>query len=122
MSRTAGPSRRNFLKLGAAAMAGASATPGEAAETVAKADPAAALDHLVVIMFENRSFDNLLGHLYPPQQVSNGQSFDGVGNGGFANPSPSGNIAAHISDEVPSTYDQAYTLQRLGPGCSDSAR
>ena len=28
------------------------------------ADPKHALDHIVVIMFENRSFDNLLGYLY----------------------------------------------------------
>ncbi|MDH6435426.1 phospholipase C [Streptomyces sp. SAI-144] len=26
-----------------------------------------ALDHLVVMMFENRSFDNLLGRLYEPR-------------------------------------------------------
>ena len=25
-----------------------------------------ALDHVVVVLFENRSFDNVLGHLYGP--------------------------------------------------------
>ena len=34
-----------------------------------------ALDHVVVVMFENRSFDNLLGRLYQPGEVG---SFDGV--------------------------------------------
>ena len=34
-----------------------------------------ALDHVVVIMFENRSFDNLLGRLYEPGEVA---SFEGV--------------------------------------------
>ena len=28
-----------------------------------------ALDHVVVVMFENRSFDNLLGRLYQPDEV-----------------------------------------------------
>lgn len=97
MTETAGPSRRSFLKLGAAAMAGASTSPATAgAEDTPKANPGGALDHLVVIMFENRSFDNLLGQLYPPGQLPDGQSFDGVGNGSFANPSPSGEIAAHV--------------------------
>jgi hypothetical protein len=33
-----------------------------------------ALDHVVVVMFENRSFDNLLGRLYQPGEVA---SFEG---------------------------------------------
>ena len=33
------------------------------------------LDHVVVVMFENRSFDNLLGRLYQPGEV---ESFEGV--------------------------------------------
>ena len=33
------------------------------------------LDHVVVVMFENRSFDNLLGRLYEPGEV---ESFEGV--------------------------------------------
>ncbi len=34
-----------------------------------------ALDHVVVVMFENRSFDQLLGRLYQPGEV---KSFEGV--------------------------------------------
>ena len=35
-------------------------------------------DHVVSVMFENRSFDNMLGYLYQPNQVPHGQQFDGV--------------------------------------------
>ena len=38
-------------------------------------DRSRALDHVVVVMFENRSFDNLLGRLYGPGDV---ESFEGV--------------------------------------------
>jgi phospholipase C len=44
-----------------------------------------ALDHVVVLMFENRSFDNLLGRLYAPGDV---QSFDGVIGKDLKNPIP----------------------------------
>ncbi len=27
------------------------------------------LDHIVVVLFENRSLDNVLGHLYRPEDV-----------------------------------------------------
>ena len=37
-------------------------------------DRSHALDHVVVVMFENRSFDNLLGRLYGPGEVA---SFEG---------------------------------------------
>jgi len=44
-----------------------------------------ALDHVVVIMFENRSFDNLLGRLYQPGEVA---SFEGVTGKELSNPIP----------------------------------
>src|SRR6516164_8224716 len=44
-----------------------------------------ALDHIVVIMFENRSFDNLLGRLYEPGEVA---SFEGVAGRDLSNPVP----------------------------------
>jgi phospholipase C len=44
-----------------------------------------AIDHIVAIMFENRSFDNLLGRLYQPGEVA---SFDGVAGREFSNPIP----------------------------------
>jgi phospholipase C len=44
-----------------------------------------ALDHMVVVMFENRSFDNLLGRLYEPGEVP---SFEGVLGKDLSNPVP----------------------------------
>ena len=43
-------------------------------------------DHVVTVMFENRSFDNLLGHLYEPGEVA---SFEGVVGKDLSNPIPS---------------------------------
>jgi phospholipase C len=48
-------------------------------------DRSHALDHVVVVMFENRSFDNLLGHLYEPGEVA---SFAGVAGLDLSNPVP----------------------------------
>ena len=45
----------------------------------------AALDHVVVLMFENRSFDNVLGRLYEPGEVA---SFEGVLGKELLNPIP----------------------------------
>ena len=44
-----------------------------------------ALDHVVVVLFENRSFDNMLGHLYGPED---GRTFEGVIGKGLGNPIP----------------------------------
>jgi phospholipase C len=54
-------------------------------------------DHLVAVMFENRSFDNLLGYLYSPGKVPEGQTFSGVANGTYSNPGPDGRqVTAHV--------------------------
>ena len=44
-----------------------------------------AIDHVVVVMFENRSLDNLLGRLYQPGEVA---SFEGVAGRDLSNPVP----------------------------------
>jgi phospholipase C len=50
------------------------------------ADPADhRLDHLVVLMFENHSFDSLLGYLYSPAERP---QFEGVQRGSLTNPVP----------------------------------
>src|SRR5579862_5238595 len=58
-----------------------------------------ALDHVVVMVFENRSFDNLLGRLYEPGEV---RSFEGVLGKDLSNPVPewaehaaAGNVVAY---------------------------
>jgi phospholipase C len=48
-------------------------------------DRSHALDHIVVVLFENRSLDNVLGHLYGP---GDGKSFDGVIGKDLSNPIP----------------------------------
>src|SRR5215475_8435332 len=48
-------------------------------------DRSNALDHIVVVMFENRSFDNLLGRLYQPEEI---QTFEGVTGKALVNPIP----------------------------------
>ena len=45
-------------------------------------------DHVVVLMLENRSFDNMLGYLYAPVEVPRGQTFDGVIGKHLSNPLP----------------------------------
>jgi len=78
--------RRTFMKSAGALAAGA-AVPGVAAaqNATSVADRQHALDHVVVIMFENRSFDNLLGRLYQPGEV---KSFEGVIGKNLKNPIP----------------------------------
>ena len=48
-------------------------------------DRSNAMDHMVVVLFENRSLDNVLGHLYGP---GDGKTFEGVIGKGLSNPIP----------------------------------
>lgn len=72
-----------------------------------------ALDHLVVMMFENRSFDNLLGRLYEPGEVA---SFEGVLGKNLSNPIPE--WAADGAERGKVHYDVAATMNTpsLDPG------
>lgn len=68
-------------------------------------------DHLVVLMFENRSFDNIFGYLYGPHgtSVPAGQQFEGLGPG-VANRSADGTqIPAH---PYTGTTDDIYSEPR----------
>lgn len=60
--------------------------------------PTGAFDHVVVVMFENRSFDNVLGWLYRPEEVPVGSSFDGLHQGTYSNPAPgtTQTVPAHV--------------------------
>jgi len=53
---------------------------------LAAAERSNKFDHVVSVMFENRSFDNLLGRLYEPGEVA---SFEGVIGKDLRNPIPS---------------------------------
>jgi hypothetical protein len=50
-----------------------------------KPDTPHAIDNIVVVLFENRSFDNVLGRLYGPED---GKNFDGVIDKDLSNPIP----------------------------------
>jgi len=49
----------------------------------------ASVDHVVVLMLENRSFDHMLGFLYPGNVSPSGQPFDGL-TGTESNPGSDG--------------------------------
>lgn len=112
-----GSTRRDFLKLGGAAAAGAVVAGGagaaagaaighsmgfaEGAEDFAALTPRekAGFDHLVVVMGENRSFDNLLGWLYTDKNLPDDQTFDGLAFGQYSNVAPDGTVVdAHVYD------------------------
>ena len=108
-------SRRDFLKVGGLAAAGlvvggavgaaAGATVGhalgyrEGAQDYGALSPRSVpgFDHVVVLMGENRSFDNMLGWLYTSENLPAGETFDGLAFGDYANLAPTGErIAAHV--------------------------
>ena len=88
LARDARLSRRTVLR----GMAGASLATRLGSARVAASDPLATFDHIVVLMLENRSFDNLLGYLYEPGAVPRGQAFEGVAGKQLSNPIPAGAI------------------------------
>ena len=66
-----------------------------------------AMDHVVLVIFENRSLDNLLGHLYGPDD---GKAFEGVLGKDLSNPVPdwaehqppdgSGRVPLHVGTDM----------------------
>ena len=103
--------RRKLTKL-AGAMAASAAIPGVAAAQDAKpvADRQNALDHVAVVMFENRSFDHLLGRLYAPGEV---KSFEGVIGKDLKNPIPE--WAEHGADRKFISYGVAPNMNTPHP-------
>jgi phospholipase C len=120
------PTRRDFIKAGAAAAGAAMLSSclggGGGADAPpllggVEVDPLTRFAHLVVVMFENRSFDNLLGYLYaegavpadwPPQvrlppALSAGQSFDGLYGKALYNEDGKAKIHAHPHPFSPSS-------------------
>lgn len=84
-------SRRDFLKLAGASLA--FGTLGSSFPTFLKNKEVVngldKFDHIVVLMMENRSFDNILGYLYTPEDPPpNGQTFEGVAYHNLSNPVP----------------------------------
>jgi phospholipase C len=69
-----------------------------------------ALDHVVVVLFENRSLDNMLGHLYAPED---GKTFEGVIGKELSNPIPE--WAEHGADRKVVPYRVATDMDSPNP-------
>ena len=69
-----------------------------------------ALDHVVVVVFENRSLDNVLGRLYGP---GDGKSFEGVIGKDLTNPIPE--WAEHGADRKVVPYTVATDMDSPNP-------
>ena len=69
-----------------------------------------ALDHIVVVVFENRSLDNLLGRLYG---TGDGKTFEGVIGKDLTNPIPE--WAEHDADRKVVPYTVATDMDSPNP-------
>ena len=74
------------------------------------ADRSHAMDHVVVVLFENRSLDNVLGHLYGPED---GKTFEGVIGKDLSNPIPE--WAEHGADRKVVPYGVATDMDSPNP-------
>jgi phospholipase C len=77
---------------------------------MARPDRSDALDHIVAVMFENRSLDNLLGRLYEPGEV---KSFEGAIGKKLSNPIP--DWAEHGANRKAVPYGVAKTMDTPNP-------
>ena len=73
-------------------------------------DRSRAMEHIVVALFENRSLDNVLGHLYGP---GDGKDFDGVIGKDLSNPIPA--WAEHGADRQVVPYTVATDMDSPNP-------
>jgi phospholipase C len=73
----------------------------------------ASVNHVVVLMLENRSFDHMLGFLYPGNVSPSGQPFDGLA-GTESNPDKSGQPVTVFKIEP--TTPNAYYMPGADPG------
>jgi phospholipase C len=69
-----------------------------------------ALDHVIVVVFENRSLDNVLGRLYGPDD---GKTFEGVLGRDLSNPIPE--WAEHGADRKVVPYTVATDMDSPNP-------
>jgi phospholipase C len=76
-----------------------------------------ALDHVVVVVFENRSLDNVLGRLYGP---GDGKTFDGVTGKDLTNPIPE--WAEHGADRKVVPYTVATDMDSPNPDTGRNTR
>ncbi|MGN7860314.1 alkaline phosphatase family protein [Microbacterium sp. 22303] len=124
-------SRRDFLRLGGLTAAGAVVGGGagaaagyalgqhngfaEALDDYGALAPrhAPGFDHIVVVMGENRSFDNLLGYLYTKENLPEGKDFEGLAFGEYHNELDGVRYDAHVYE---GPTDQIMTWPDPDPG------
>jgi phospholipase C len=82
---------------------------------MAGTDQLGAIDHIVVLMLENRSFDHMLGYLYADRQNQSlaGQAFEGL-TGQENNPDSSGTTVPVF--QITSSTPNAYFMPGADPG------
>ncbi len=95
--------------------------PSRPAGTATAAMP---FDHVVCVMMENHSFDNLLGALpVLGQRKADGLTFDGAGQATNTNPSAKGTVTSYVltNTEQPGSVDQTWnaTHQQIDGGKMD---
>ena len=73
-------------------------------------DRSNAMDHVVVVLFENRSLGNVLGHLYGP---ADGKTFEGVIGKNLSNPIP--DWAEHGAERKVVPYTVATDMDSPNP-------
>ena len=73
-------------------------------------DGSHSMDHVVLVIFENRSLDNLLGHLYGPED---GKTFEGVIGKDLSNPIP--DWAEHDAERKTVPYTVATDMDAPNP-------
>ena len=112
------PSRREFFRRAGLSAAGLAigASAGAAVTAAATTHPpefsplpprhVPGFDHVVVVMFENRSFDNILGRLYSAAEKTR-SDFDGINQGSYSNKGPDGaDIPAYVYEGSTDTVMQ----------------
>ncbi len=111
--------RKEFLKLTGSSIA--LGAVGAAFPSLLKNETVVAnidkYEHIVVLMLENRSFDNMLGYLYSPGEVPPGDYFNGVAGKNLSNPlniDPSDTV--YSNDSVKVYPDTVMTNPSPDPG------
>ena len=84
-------------------------------------DPLKSFDHVVVLMLENRSFDNLLGFLYKPEDILPsfplGKKYAGLYfDGPHTNPVPTDSGDEYAGKDIPVTVATDYFQPFPDPG------
>jgi len=80
---------------------------------MANGNSLASVNHVVVLMLENRSFDHMLGFLYPGKVTPSGQPFEGL-TGTESNPGANGQPVTVF--QIQPTTPNAYLMPGSDPG------